>query len=195
MPELLATLIGGVLAAGTGWFLQWRLEASRMKRLKSLMLIGILDDLKSSENLYERLIDEWEKSGTVWFTTLNELRESRQIYLKNRDWLVLVTDEGLRAQIFKYYHRSADLINLLENQQNRKYQIQAKLNEVVRDIRLRDEGTTQEQALERAVQAMEAENRELTGINSLIPQNIQKMREFKREAKELVGSLSDPKSI
>lgn len=191
MDQLLAAVVGGFLAAGTGWFLQVRLEAARMSRLKSLLLTGITDDLKASVDLYTRVIDEWEKSQTVWFTTLNEVRESRQTYLKNRDWLVLITDESLRQRIFRYYHRSADHINLLENQQRRKYEIQAKLNELVRDLQLRNTTLAREQATSQAIALMHAEDQELVGLNTtLLPQNIQKVRDFKDEAKELAGVLS-----
>jgi len=162
-----------------------------MSRLKSLLLTGITDDLKASVELYARVIDEWEKSQTIWFTTLNELRESRQTYLKNRDWLVLLNDESLRQRIFRYYHRSADHINLLENQQRRKYDIQAKLNELVRDLQLRDTTLAREQATSQAIALMHAEDQELVGLNTtLLPQNIQKVRDFKGEAKELADVLS-----
>ena len=167
MNELVAAIAGGFLAAGTGWFLQYRLEAARMDRLKRMLVIGITDDLKSAAELYDRTIDEWEKSQTVWFTTLNELRESRQIYLKNRDWLVLINDEPLRHRIFRYYHRSADHINLLENQQSRKYAIQSKLNDTVKDLRLRDSQLNREQATHQAVALMHAEDQELSGIKQL----------------------------
>ena len=163
----LAPLIGGFLAAGTGWFLQVRLEASRLKRLKKLLLLGVVDDLKSSTELYARVIDEWEKSQIGWFTTLNELRESRQTYLRNRAWMVLIRDEALRQKLVKCYQRSADQINILENQQRRKYDIQSKLNEVMRDVQLRNAGLTREQALPQAIQLMQAEDQELVGINSL----------------------------
>jgi hypothetical protein len=43
MDQLIAALVGGFLAAGTGWFLQVRLEASRRKHLKQLLLLGITD--------------------------------------------------------------------------------------------------------------------------------------------------------
>lgn len=65
MDQIIAALVGGFLAAGTGRFLQVRLEASRMKRLKELLIIGIKDDLKSSVDLYERVIDDWDKSQIV----------------------------------------------------------------------------------------------------------------------------------
>ncbi|MBU0908118.1 MAG: hypothetical protein KKA54_16740 [Proteobacteria bacterium] len=190
MDQIIAALVGGFLAAGTGWFLQNRIEVSRLKRLKQLLIVGISDDLKSSIELYDRVIDEWEKSQIVWFTTLNELRESRQTYLKNRDWMVLINDEGLRQKLFKYYHRSADHINLLENQQRRKYDIQSKLNDVIRDLKIRNNQLTQEQALEQAVRLMHAEDQELFGINNFIPSGIQRMRDFKGEAKELLDAFS-----
>lgn len=195
MDQIVAALIGGFLAAGTGWFLQWRLEASRLKRLKQLLIIGITDDLKSSVELYARVIDEWEKSQTIWFTTLNELRESRQTYLKNRDWMVLIKDETLRQKLFKYYHRSADHMNLLENQQRRKYEIQTKLNEVTRDIQLRNESLNREQALEQAIRVMHAEDQELIGLNNFIPQNIQHARDYKDEAKELLNAFENKKDV
>ncbi|MBU4262262.1 MAG: hypothetical protein KKC76_10395 [Proteobacteria bacterium] len=190
MDQIIAALVGGFLAAGTGWFLQNRIEVSRLKRLKQLLIVGISDDLKSSIELYDRVIDEWEKSQIVWFTTLNELRESRQTYLKNRDWMVLINDEVLRQKLFKYYHRSADHINLLENQQRRKYDIQSKLNDVIRDLKIRNDQLTQEQALEQAVRLMHAEDQELFGINNFIPSGIQRMRDFKGEAKELLDAFS-----
>lgn len=191
MTQIIAALIGGFLAAGTGWFLQTRLESARLKRLKRLLLIGITDDFKSSIVLYDRVIDEWEKSQTVWFTTLNELRESRQTYIKNRDWLVLLKDEGLRQGLFQYYHRSTDHINLLENQQKRKYDILTKLNEIIRDIQMRNLALTREQATAQAMQLMQAEDQELAGLNTLLPQNIQKVRDFKGEVKDLMAAIGN----
>jgi len=189
MDQLIAAVVGGFLAAGTGWLLQVRLEASRLTRLKQLLIVGITDDLKTSIDLYARVLDEWEKGQIVWFTTLNELRESRQTFLKNRDWLVLVKDETLRQKVFRYYHRSADHVNLLENQQRRKYEIQTSLNELIRDLQLRNAALTREQALAQAVGLMQAEDQELIGINNLLPQNIQRVRDFKTEAKDLLDAL------
>lgn len=190
MNEIVAAVIGGFLAAGTGWFLQYRLEAARMNRSKQLMVIGVSDDLKTAVELYDRLIDEWEKTQIVWFTTLNELRESRQIYLQHRDWLVLLKNEALRQRLFRYYHRSADQLNLVENQQRRKYDIQNKLTEIVRDLQLRDASLNREKAIQQAVDLMHAEDQELVGINNMLPQSVQRMRDFKAEAKELVVELA-----
>ena len=191
MDQIIAAVIGGFLAAGTGWFLQVRLEASRMEKLKRLLIVGISDDLKSADELYSRVIDEWDKTQIVWFTTLNELRESRQTYIKNRDWIVLVKDESLRQKLLKYYHRSADHISLLEQQQRRKYDISAKLNEVVRDVQLRNPALTREQATPQVIVLMHAEDQELVGLNAMLPQGVQKVRDFRDEARELQKALAN----
>ena len=154
-----------------------------------MMIIGVTDDLKSSADLYDRVLDEWDKTQIVWFTTLNELRESRQTYLKNRDWLVLFDNEALRQKLFRYYHRSADHLGLLENQQRRKYDIQNKLNEIVRDLQLRNAELPRGQALSQGIALMQPEDQELSGINTMLPQNIQRTRDFKAEAKELLVAL------
>lgn len=190
MSEIVAAVVGGFLAAGAGWFLQNRLEASRMARMKKLLLVGVMDDLKSSEDLYGRVLDEWDKSGIVWFTTLNELHESRQIYLKNREMLVLLEKEATRQRIFKYYHRSAEFLNLLENQQRRKYDIQNRLNELIRELQIRDPALDSESALKQAVPLLQAEDQELSWLNAQLPQNVQRSRDFKAEAKELIVELA-----
>ncbi|HOO52234.1 MAG TPA: hypothetical protein PLK94_13180 [Alphaproteobacteria bacterium] len=193
MNQIISTLIGGMLAASTGWLLQTRSEHARIKRLKQLLLIGITDDLKLSIELYGRVIDEWEKSKTVWYTTISELRESRQIYVKNRDWMALIDDEILRQGIFKYYNMSSNYISVLENQQKRKYEILAKLNELIREIQLRNGDLSIEQAQQKAIQLMPAEGNELNGLNTLLPQIIQHMRDFRSEAKELLIKLNSNK--
>ena len=109
--------------------------------------------------------------------------------------MVLIKDEGLRQKLFKYYHRSADHINLLENQQRRKYDIQAKLNDVVRDLQLRNDSLSREQAMEQGIRLMHPEDQELVGLNNFIPQNIQRMRDFKVEAKELLVEFNKGNDI
>ena len=102
-------------------------------------------------------------------------------------------DEQLRTKLYRYYHRSSDLLNLLENQQRRKYEIEAKGNELVRDLQLRDPSLTRDQALPTASGLMQSEGSELVGIDSMLPQNIQKLRDFKAEAKELLLALARAK--
>ena len=189
MDQVIAALIGGGLAAGTGWFLQVQLEKSRLKRTKKLLTLGIIDDLEQAIHLYERIADEWDKSQTIWFSSLNELKESRQTYQNNKDWILVYDDADLRKQIFQYYLKSADRINTLEYQQRRKYEIEHKLNELIRDIKFRDTSITHEQAVELAVSLMEAENREYTNLQTSIPDEVAKLKEYKGEAKELLNRL------
>lgn len=80
---------------------------------------------------------------------------------------------------------------MVENQQRRKYQIQDKLNELTRDIQLRDSALTRDAAIAQAISVMHAEDQELGGINASLPQNVQRLRDFKAEARELLGTLPE----
>jgi len=189
MDQVIAALIGGFLAAGTGWFLQVQLEKSRLKRTKKLLTIGITDDLEQSIHLYDRIADEWDKSQTIWFSSLNELKESRQTYQNNKDWILVYENADLRKQIFQYYLKSADRINTLEYQQRRKYEIEHKLNDLTRDIKYRDTTVTHDEAVQLAINLMEAENREYINFQTSIPEAVGKLKEYKSEAKELMNRL------
>jgi hypothetical protein len=136
--DILSAIVGGFLAAGTGWFLQTRLEASRQKKIKELLLIGMSDDLRNSLELYVRLEEDWEKSRVIWFTTINELTESRHIYTNNKDWITLIKNEELRKNILKYYRKSANHLIQLQNTQQRKYDIQNRFNAQVQELRIKN---------------------------------------------------------
>lgn len=189
MEQLLAAFFGGFFAAGTGWFLQVQLEKSRLKRAKKLLTLGITDDLEQAIHLYDRVGDEWDKSQTIWFSSLNELKESRQTYQNNKDWILVYEDADLRKQIFQYYLKSADRINTLEFQQRRKYEIAQKLHELTRDIQYRDNTIKHEQAIQLAISLMEAENREYNNLQTSIPEAVKKLKEYKSEAKDLMSKL------
>ena len=89
MEQLLAAVVGGFLAACTGWGLQYLQEKSRTHKTRSLLTIGICDDLNHSVSLYDKIEEEWDKTKIIWFSTLNEIKESRQIYKENKSCFVL----------------------------------------------------------------------------------------------------------
>ena len=58
MTEIIAALIGGFLAAGTGWLLHTRAETARIGRARDLLTTAIRDDLQHTTAVFERLEDE-----------------------------------------------------------------------------------------------------------------------------------------
>lgn len=191
MEQIIATLIGGFLAAGTGWFLQSRLEISRIRKTRNLLTAGICDDLNHSLSLYEKVEEEWGKTKTVWFSTLNELKESRQTYKDNKNWIVLFENTDARKRIFKYYLKSAEIIDILEYQQRRKYELENKYNGLVSDIRLKNPTIEQKEASKLAISYMESENSEYLRLQDGIPETVAKLGKFNGEAKELIKILCD----
>lgn len=192
MAEIIATIIGGFLAAGTGWFLQNRAENERTDKARRLLTTAICDDLQHATTLYEKIDGEWEKTKTVWFSTLNELRESRQTYQNSKDWIVLFEKSDLRKRIFHYYLRSADLINNIEYQQRRKYELETKFNDLLRDIMFKTPGTSHDEAKGFAISYMAQEDAEYRNLEVSLPENIRKLDRFKIEAKDLLVALQTP---
>ncbi|MFQ5661431.1 MAG: hypothetical protein ACE5GZ_13500 [Gammaproteobacteria bacterium] len=189
MEQIIAAVVGGFLAAGTGWFLDWRREKAKLKQLRKLLTTGICDDLQHSISLYEKVAEEWDKMKTVYFATLNELRESRQTYQNNKDWVTIFDKPELRKKIFRYYLQSADRFNVLEYQQRRKYEIENKLNDLVRNIKFQDPAISHDDALKTALGYMEAESQEYNNLTQSIPDSIAKLNQFKSTAEDLLDKL------
>ncbi len=193
MEQIFAALLGGFLAAGTGWFLQTRLENSRTRKALDLLIIGISDDLNHSIGLYEKIEEEWDKTKIVWFSTLSELRESRQTYKDNKNWIVLFENTEIRKRIFKYYLKSTEIIDTLEYQQRRKYELENKFNGLVSDIKLKTPTIEHEEATRLAISYMEQENSEYQRLQDSIPDTVIKLGKFSSEAKELNNALFNKK--
>jgi hypothetical protein len=189
MNEIIAALVGGILAAGTGWFLERRRESARLAQARKILTRAICDDLTHSLLIYDKVAEEWEKTKTVWFATTNELKESRQPYLNSKDWIAVFDDEDLRRKIFRYYLQSSDRINALEYQQRRKYEIEGKLNEMIRNIKFRDSSLSHDAAGKMAVGYMESESKEYDNLLALIPETVNKLSQFKARAEDLITQL------
>ena len=186
---MIATIIGGMIAAGTGWFLNWRTDNARIRLARSLLAIGICDDLEHSESLYERIGDDWERTKGIWFATMNELRESQQAYLNQRDSAVFFDDADLRKRLFRYYLRSGELINQLEFCQRRKNEIQREFDSLAQTILARGEIQTWEEARKTALLQMQQEDAEYTNLDGLLLDGIAKIPRFSKEAKELLEKM------
>ena len=186
---IVAAIIGGFLAAGTGWFVQARIEASRLKRLKKLLIVGITDDLNSSLDLYDQLTESWEQSQVVWYNLITEIFDSRHIYVNNRDSVALIKDKELRNKILQYYRRSGNHLTRLQSLQQRKYDIQSEYNLAVRNQRLGNPQLSLQQAKSLVFETMTDENFERTYCDEQIPAFISGIQRFNDEAREIREAL------
>lgn len=189
MIEGLATILGGLLAAGAGWFVQNRIEASRIDRQRQLMLQGIDDDLSNSIELYDQLAADWERSKIVWFNLLTELGDSRHTYVNNRDFMLLVRDKDLRNRIVRYYRKSGHHLLSLQNAQQRKYDIEARYTQAVQQYLLANPDLQEEQVREVVARSMDKESQELTYWNEQLPTLVAGLERFKSEARELLREI------
>ncbi len=191
---VVSTFIGAFLAAGTGYLFERHREDARLSETRNLLKTALVDDLKYVISLYDKVGEEWEKTKTIWFSTLNEIRESRFAYQNNKDLLHVFDDSELRRRIFRYYLQSAERINNLEYQQRRKYEIEARFNDTIRDVKQKTTSLSHDEAVKIAIGYMESENNEYINLQNRIPEWIGKLSESKREAQELAKCLDVVKS-
>lgn len=189
IAELAAAALGGFLAAGTGWLLDRQREATKLARTRRLLTRAILDDLTYSLQIYDKVSEEWEKTKIVWFSTLNELKQSRQPYMTSKDWVVVLNDEKLRRELFQYYLQSTDKISLLEFMQNRKQTLERTYNDLTRQIQLNDQNLTPDEAKTKATQTMAGEDQEYRTINAEMQNHVARLVAFKATAQTLISRL------
>lgn len=195
LAAIIGAVIGGAFSAGTGALLQRNATNSQIARLRKIFLIGIKDDLDISIRLYERIVDDWEKSKIVWYTSLHELNDSRSVYSNNKDHIALIETEELRLRIAKYYRESAILIVALTNAQTRRDNISREFQLILRDLRTRDINELESVLLSKAATIMGNESDELARLNNLhLPELVAKVTPLKQEAdnlrEKIKGALS-----
>lgn len=169
LGQILAALLGGLLAAGTGAYLQTRLENKRLSKIKNLLLRAAKDDLENVVELYDRIKEDFEKSGIVWFHHISDFNESRQTVINNRDHLYLIDEEKLRKKLFKYYAKSFQPITALQGYQQSKHALATKLNDIVQKLMLDDKRLTHETAIQKAIALMKMENQDYAFITEDLP--------------------------
>lgn len=186
---IIAAAIGGILAAGTGWFLDWRRQQDHLQRQKNLFLIGIIDDLQHSLTLFDKIDEEWDKTKTVWFSTLNELRESRQTSLAHKDSVVVLKNQDTRKRLFRYYLKTNELVGQMEYQQQRIYEIQRRFRELHNNISIRQPEMPQTDVSNLVLTIMKDENAEFTQLAAGLPATVEKLKGYKTDCMELLNEL------
>lgn len=182
---LLGSVIGGLLAAGAGVMLDSFRENRQQKRGRNLLVTAICDDLDHSLKVYDSIQTTWLEFKFVQFSLLNELKESRQPYHNNKDWVVIFEDPELRRDVFRYYLQSSQSINSLEYNQNRKYAIDERYNETRSKIELEHPQLSNEEIKKKTLESMPKEVSEYTQIDRLISEQLSKLFLYKKTAQKL----------
>ena len=189
LGQVLAALLGGFLAAGTGAYLQSRLEKNRLLKAKQLLITAIKDDLENSVELYQRVKEDYDKSKIFWFHHLGEFNESRTTVIRNWDYFYLIEDEKIRKRFLKYYTKSYQAMTALQGYQQQKYGLETKLNDTVQKLMLDDNRLTHEIATTKAIELMKRENLDYAFITEDLPKKIGDLNCFKQDANGLLSEL------
>ena len=191
---IVGAVIGAVLAAGMGLLLDIYREWKKEKRIREILITAMCDDLKHSEGVYNEIIEEWDQQKIIFFHKLIELRESRQTYENNKDWIHIFKDGKLRRDIFTYYLESANCFNALELNQRRKYELENRYNETFSEIKKQHAQLSEEEQKKLVLEFMGSESQEYGQLDSHMSNLMIKLATFKSDAKDLIASLEKEKN-
>lgn len=186
--ELIAALCGAIVGSAItglfGWLLPFLQEKRNMDQKRKLFTLAIVDDLKNSPALYEKIKNDWDKTGQIWFEYLIELKEQRKIYQKYPDNILLYPDL-IRQAVFKYYLKSDKLIYLLESSQSRMQFLASEYANTIKVIKKSKPDITDEDARKEAIILLADEDKEVVRIRDLISTQLNQITDMSREAAEI----------
>lgn len=114
----------GGLVAGLIGIASFRLESKQgHKRGQKRFSSAIQEELRTSIELFKRLMTAWEEEGYIDFIILDEIDFSRATFLGDRSSLQLFNDSDMRQRIANYYRESAVTLQRLRNNQADYYQV------------------------------------------------------------------------
>lgn len=189
MSEIVAAVLGGFLAAGTGWLLNRQSELARIARLRRLIKQAICDDLENSARLYDKIADEWNKTRMVWFATLDEMRESRAAYTANKDGVHLFENEKLRRRIFDYYLRTNHRMAYAEQLQRRRFDVLGVISQREAEIRVQAQAISGEEQAKLLALVAQPQQSELQFLDAELPKAVTQLVECKAEAANVLRDL------
>ena len=178
----------GFLAAGAGWFLQSRQEASRIKKLKDLVTQSILEDMENSILTYSEISQRWRDTNIIWFDLLNGLDDSRGAYYRNRDSITLL-DKKIREKITNYYRKSTSTLSQLRYQQDRKYYLLNKAKTAQQELMFKNPKMNIDKSIKIVVDSSMHDSDELDYINKSLPELVNSLEGLRNDARAVLGEL------
>ena len=185
MIDSWSVVLGGAVTGAIGWFITWHKDYRFLKRQIRLFKKAIVDDLKKSVLLYNKVKDEWNKSSTVWFVTLDEIVASRRIYEKYNDHVLNLPD-NIRDRITDYYLQSANIIAGLKIQQARKYELDNIYNRLYRDASILYPNFGSEELNSYVLTIMANEVQEYNYLNDNLPKTVTELDNLRNEASRIL---------
>lgn len=116
MEGSIVAVIGGFLTAGAGLVIDSTRERVRIGQIRSLLKKGVCSDLANAVHLYDKLIQDWQKTGRLWPKTLHELEKSSPTYHSNPEWLGLFDEYACSKELYDYHAESTQLFAQITRQ-------------------------------------------------------------------------------
>lgn len=189
-----STLTGGIVAGLIGYIFEILRERTRARKEIKLLKTAIIDDLKHSIPLYEKIALDWQEEQTIWSSTLEEIFESRFAYHNNKDNIHFFDDFEIRRRIFGYYLKSSVRLNSLKSHQERKFELDREISKTYYEIKKIFSNKTEHEIIQMVNDKSIQLNKRYERLLFRMLDQVNNLNEIKAEAQELIAILEKAKN-
>jgi hypothetical protein len=119
----LYVVLGGLIAGLVG-YISFRLEARRNVRVNRKALAGaLIDDLRTSADLYTQLIEKWDEVKFISFDLLEQIAFVRINFNQDRPHFQMLGDADIRTRLTTYFRESYVTLGKLRQKQQEIYAV------------------------------------------------------------------------
>jgi len=109
-------MLSGLITAGAGLMIDTRRERRRIGEIRSKLKTDLCNDLERAIALYEKLIADWQRHGTLEIKTLEALTKASATYYDNPEWLGLFDELGCSKAVYQYHSGASKQLAAIERE-------------------------------------------------------------------------------
>lgn len=104
-------VLGSILAFSGGlvaFFIQWWWNQCKQR---TIVITFIKEILRDYDRICPRIIETFEKSGTLWNDLLHQVADSLSLYERNKEHTIALKDGALRAEVWDWFSKTRTIVN------------------------------------------------------------------------------------
>jgi hypothetical protein len=116
MDNSVVLMLSGLITAGAGLMVDTRRERRRLGEIRSKLKSDLCNDLERAIALYEKLVADWQRHGTLEIKTLEALTKAGATYYDNPEWLGLFDELGCSKAVYQYHSSASRQLASIEHE-------------------------------------------------------------------------------
>lgn len=105
-------LVLGAFLSFAGGLIAFFVQSYWNKKQQERIVLEFLSELlRAFDRIAPRIVETFEKSGTLWNDLLNQVNNDLMVYERNKEHAVIINDKALRAEVWDWFSKLRTDIN------------------------------------------------------------------------------------